>query len=305
MQTSQERGAKDRQHDANDERRAGEVFCCPDCGTSCDWKPEFVGKTAMCRSGHVMKVPDLHGAEEESMLPTPHVPAPPRGKHNLLDEGPVPEAEFNDDEIDEKTARELAGLAEYGETDPNKPDVFRDLHAPLGLIGVGLMITAGEVAWMTREGALVGAATIYVVVSTFIQLVVMFAGILGAAKVGGISFGPLGTAVLKLLAVYLAPSALGMLITQALGGDMAVAMIGYGVAAVLYWSLIAYLFRLDGQQTVTCVMAIGVARWVAKAFVVGLFLTGLALGSGGDDVAIGEDFSAGQDSAALVELDDE
>lgn len=303
MQTSQELEPTQPQQSGNDAR--GEVFNCPACGTSCDWKPEFVGKTAMCRCGHVMKVPDLRAAEEESMLPTPHVPAPPRGKHNLREEGPVPEAEFNEDEIDEKTARELAGLAEYGEEDPTKPDVFRDLHAPLGLIAVGLMITAGEVAWMAREGASVGAATVYVAVSTFIQLVVMFAGILGAAKVGGIGFGPLGTAVLKLLAVYLAPSALGMLITEALGGDMAVAMIGYGVAAVLYWSLIAYLFRLDGQQTVTCVMAIGVARWVAKAFVIGMFLTGLALGSGGDGVASGDEFSTDHDASALVELDEE
>ena len=302
MQNSQELEPTQPQQSGNDAR--GEVFNCPACGMSCDWKPEFVGKTAMCRCGHVMKIPDLHAAEEESMLPTPHVPAPPRGKHNLRDEGPVPEAEFNDDEVDEKTARGFAGLAGYGEENPNKPDVFRDLHAPLGLIGVGLMITAGEMAWMAREGASVGAATVYVAVSTFIQLVVMFAGILGAAKVGGISFGPLGTAVLKLLAVYLAPSALGMLITQALGGDMAVAIIGYGVAAVLYWSLIAYLFRLDGQQTVTCVMAIGIARWVAKAFVIGLFLTALALGSGGDVADSGASVEEDDTTSALVESDE-
>ena len=73
-----------------------------------------------------------------------------------------------------------------------------------------------------------------------------------------------------LTGIFIGPIVLGELVTQALGGDMAVAVIGNACAIVACWFLIYYLFSLDGQQTMICVIAIGVVRIAVVTFIIGM-----------------------------------
>jgi hypothetical protein len=131
----------------------------------------------------------------------------------------------------------------------------------------------------------------------------MLMAALVAAKFAGINFGPVGPAILKLAGLCLAPSALGDLVTTLLGGDMAVAVIGWVVAAVIHYALISYLFRLDGGQTVVVVFAIGIVRVVVGFMLGAALLVGMGsmIEDAGERVRDG-----GQDSSVTsYDADDE
>jgi hypothetical protein len=111
----------------------------------------------------------------------------------------------------------------------------------------------------------------------------MLGGVLLASKFAGIHFGDLKPAILKLTAVYIGPSAVGQLLAAALGGDMAVGILGNAVSIVCYWALISYMFRLDGQQTMICVFTIGAVRLVTSMCLLTTLMAALAnvMGAGG------------------------
>jgi hypothetical protein len=84
----------------------------------------------------------------------------------------------------------------------------------------------------------------------------MLIGVLIAAKVRGIKLGPLGTAVLKLAAISVAPSAVALLITPI---AMIIPFGGFGVLLIqfcLYFALLGLMFDLDQSDTWYCVMII-------------------------------------------------
>ena len=96
-----------------------------------------------------------------------------------------------------------------------------------------------------------------------------------AAKFTGIYFGKVPTAILKIAAVYIAPTTLGGGVALVLGGDMPYVILGGGISAVLYWCLLSYLFRLDGSQTMACVVCISVLSMITKLFLAGSMLAAL------------------------------
>ena len=57
------------------------------------------------------------------------------------------------------------------------------------------------------------------------------------------------------------------------------AVVGY----VSIWALLAYLFRLDGSQTMACVMCIGILSMITKLFLVGAMLSALGASMGSSD----------------------
>jgi hypothetical protein len=168
---------------------------------------------------------------------------------------------------------ELAATGAYGEDDPCQPDPKRDTYVPLTLLAIGFVLTVVNFAWSmdSLSGAAVAGGVIGAVFKLVFELVLMLVGALLAAKFAGINFGAVGPAILKLAGLCLAPSALGGLVTTLLGGDPAVAYIGWAVQAVMYYVLISYLFRLDGGETVVVVFAITIMK-VVLFFVLGAVL---------------------------------
>jgi hypothetical protein len=215
----------------------------------------------------------------------------------------MPTPNPNEDQLDAETEAALAETGKYGEdADARaKPDPRRDLHVPVALLAAGLVLTFIDLNFGGALGAVVAtlATGIKLVVSTILFLI----GGLLAARFGGVYLGELGPAMLKLGAVGVFPAALADLVTKLLGGDMAVAMIGNGVGVVTCWSLVAYLFRLDGPGTMSVVIGVAVVKvvlWLLLAAIFGLLIT---TASGAYEMASEADAADGS-SVTAVEHDE-
>jgi hypothetical protein len=184
--------------------------------------------------------------------------------------------EVPDEELDSKTEAELKELAQYGENDEHKPNDYLDFKLPLILLGVGLLLMFGEALYSAgRHGGSLIGAVIGVILVLVLNVVLITVGLLIAARFFGMNFGAVGTAILKIAAIYAAPSTLGGLVTTTLGGSMAVSILGGAVSVVLYWALLSYLFRLDGSQTMICAVCIGLVRMLTTMLLVGAMLGAL------------------------------
>lgn len=280
------------------------MFRCSKCKHEYDWSKEMVGKTARCSCGQVLRVPVQPHTPQGSAAParfavgTPQNPSfvpssmavPSMGTlaSALAQPEPIPAASAagitrtihsgdNDEPLDPSIERELSagGLIQKEGAELAYND-FRDRQFPLWLLGGGCALIIGQIVLASHLNpalSLIGA-TIGVTVAVVINVALMFAGVLVAAKFAGISFGPLGQALLKLSAIYVGPTAIGELVTHFLGGDIAVQCLGWGVSMFLYYCLIHYLFCLDGAQTVICVTAILVVRLIAVTLL-SMFLVAL------------------------------
>src|SRR5712672_510252 len=157
-------------------------FACHKCGKSYDWTPEIVGKTAKCACGAVLKIPSTPpGAEAKVELfkePNPVSlvpesaeareviaagPGEPKTAHEAIISLYQPVAgqnrarapmELADEELDPKVQAELNDLAQYGdkEEEQKKPNAYLDLHLPLILLGIGLMLMFGQASFMAHRG---------------------------------------------------------------------------------------------------------------------------------------------------------
>jgi hypothetical protein len=256
-------------------------FCCPRCNNFYDWRPEIVGRMAKCSCGHVLKVPKTPGrrsaapgaAQASAGRGATPPPLPRRVEAafagSLMDAMPASTAPTAgrpmmsaraDDTLDEATERELRETGGYGEDESglNEWDETRDKNVPLALLVAGMLPMLGYAIFKTAHLGLPGimGAMIGTAVGLFINTVIMLIAVLVAAKVAGINFGPGGPVIIKLCAAYTGPMALGSVVTMALGGDMAVFILGNAVSVVFYWALLSYLFKLDGQQTMIVVVTV-------------------------------------------------
>ncbi|CAN5440464.1 hypothetical protein BH09PLA1_BH09PLA1_35990 [soil metagenome] len=146
----------------------------------------------------------------------------------------------------------------------------KDLYFPAALILVGTIIEFIRAILIARSPSTgLAYASVYVGVSLIVNTTIMLIGVLLAAKFIGISFGPVGTAILKLCAIAIGPGALVSLISILFPGTSGQA-IGMLLSAVLYYTLIAALFELDIQETIWCVIIIGVTRFVVSLMLVAL-----------------------------------
>lgn len=263
------------------------AFDCPKCGRSHVWLPDDAGRLAKCACGRTVQVPDMpkgtteeeqfawmkiaanRAAADDSTADKPGQTTPPG---STLVPGRLSDGSA-DRQLDAHTEAELAALDKYGPSDPVKPDPFRDIKLPAILIGIGLLLMSLRIGYLAthRDASSLLGLTVGVVVELLVNVVLMLLGVLGAARFARISFGQLGPAILKLCAIYVAPTMLGMLVSVMLGGDIAVAALAWGFSLILYYALTSYLFGLDGSQTITCVTAIGVTRFAARV-VVGMLL---------------------------------
>jgi hypothetical protein len=208
----------------------------------------------------------------------------------------------NADKLDAQIEAELAATGAYAEAEGEiKPDSFRDKHFPLGLLAVGGLLVVAQVVLVASQSKAAAAGLIIgTLISLVINVALMLGGVLLAARFAGIYFGELKTAILKLSAIYIAPTFLGQLVTQALGGNIAVACIGWGVSVICYWALTSYLFQLDGSQTMTCVAAIAIVRFLAS-FIVGALMVLAVVSAVNSEI---EDLTPEQGEAEVAEVDD-
>ena len=213
----------------------------------------------------------------------------------------MPMADPNADKLDAETEAALAETGKFGE-DPDahkKPDPRRDLHVPVGLLAAGLVLTFIDLNFGGAFGAVVAtmATGIKLVVSTALVL----AGGLLAARFGGVYLGELGPALLKLAAVGVFPAALADLVTKLLGGDMAVAILGNAVGVVTCWSLVSYLFRLDGPATMSVVIGVAIVKIVGGLFIAAILGLLITTASGAYETAYEAD---GADESAVTSVEE-
>src|SRR5438132_568051 len=291
-------------------------FACHQCGKPYDCTPQIVGKTAKCSCGAVLKIPSAtpgtEQANQEAVYKDPNPgalvagspevrevipagPGEPKTAHEAIISLYAPVSgqnrarapmELADEELDPKVQAELNELAQYGDKleEQKKPNPYLDLHLPLILLGIGLMLMFGEASFHfhRHHGSLFGSL-FGVGASLVLNIILMIIAMVAAAKFSGIYFGKIPTAILKIAAVYIAPTTLGGLLTEVLGGELPVQILGYVVNFILIWALLAYLFRLDGSQTMACVMCIGILSMITKLFLVGAMLSALGASMGSSD----------------------
>jgi hypothetical protein len=242
-------------------------FTCEGCGKQYRWKPELAGRRVRCaKCAAIMTAPDFPPVDEEEDDLYELVPESRPARS-------VAEYEFQHDELPAQATviakpqavayRAIAPqLARKAELDNYIGDLKKDLYLPAALLLVGAGIEFTRALLMARAGTnTLAYASIYVGLSLAINTTVMLIGVLIAAKSLGISFGPIGTAILKLCAISIAPAALSSLLTLLFPGFSA-ALIGWALSLALYFALISYLFELDGQETWYCVLIIGLTRFI-------------------------------------------
>ena len=138
-----------------------------------------------------------------------------------------------------------------------EPETIKNLYMPLWLLAGGVIVEV--VAALLRQGSL-NRALIYVAVEIVFGTIVMLAGILLAAKLRAIDLGQFWTAVFKLSAISVAPSALGDLASPVLRFIPFGGLFGWIGEFILYFALLGALFDLDESDTWYCVFVIFLVR---------------------------------------------
>ena len=293
-----------------------QTFACSKCRAKYPWSAEVIGKVAKCACGSVLKVPaapEDTAAESGAAAPAsakPAVAAVAAPRTSMMgDQTTAVDRLFSAPDADalpEDVEAELAGLEQFAEKQSSVAvyDDVRDRKVPVGLLAVGgmLMLAQVLVQVIRYDESLVGSI-IGSVLGVAINVVLMLVGVVLASKLGGINFGELKPALLKLTGIFIGPIVLGELVTQALGDNAAVAILGNACAILACWFLIYYLFALDGQQTMLCVIAIGVVRIAVVVFIIGTIP--FTMGSGGGDMAFEEPEFPGEEQLdqAMLELE--
>lgn len=139
-----------------------------------------------------------------------------------------------------------------------------EVKAPLAILGTCLLLLV--VAGFVGAGAAGAGATIVGlgVVLAF-NIVLGIVGLYVAAALLQIEFGHVGTAVIKLAAVFSASVAVGAFLPDPI--------LGWLVALVIYLGLLAWLFALEPFELVVCVVILAVVRFVG-GMILGMILSG-------------------------------
>jgi hypothetical protein len=259
-------------------------FSCTGCGRQYSWKPELAGRTAKCKCGVVRRVPEAAPRAEVSADDD-------AGLYELAAGAEVarPAAEAASAPVVRPPAAAVAaagrGLAyenpkvraKESLPEDKLTDPVRDLYVPVGMLVVGFLAVLG---WGFREVS-AGAEGIVVVgmavgVTTLVKTVVVTGLALMFAPAMGISFGTLGSGVLKFAAILiLADAALLWLdvVMQASGALPSSGHMGRGgrrgvwyvnvmtmvvIISVSSW----YLFNMDSEETGTFAVPLAIVSWI-------------------------------------------
>jgi hypothetical protein len=135
------------------------------------------------------------------------------------------------------------------------PETLMARTAPIALIAFGVVVRFGDVALSTSMGAWregFAREGLALVTGTPLALLAVFI----AARSRGFKLGPLPEAILKLMAVTIAPSAAMLLLQYPLSYVPFGFVLAIVAWFVLYFALIGVFFDLDQSDTWLCVWLI-------------------------------------------------
>jgi hypothetical protein len=284
---------------------SADKFYCGGCQHGMTWKQEFAGRRIKCKKcGHSMAIPgqparpepepqddelyalsDLASdaqAAAANLPPTiveaiaaapvpPKIKSPRSGIPLAYQQGP--------------TLGDARRAAANSHIDPN-----RDLYVPVGLILVGTLLYIGFYAIHYNLGGIAIISTsIGLTIMTVFETAVLFGFALAIAGPLGVSFGGIGTAILKLAAIAVFCDGLttwadGLFAKyaghMAGGGMTSFGVIGFPIAMAVYWTLLTYLFSMDPGDSWLVVIIITVFSRILRIVLL-LLLLKLILSFGG------------------------
>jgi hypothetical protein len=292
------------------------MFGCASCNRSYAWKPEIAGKRAKCKCGNVMTVPD-------------QAPAPPAPPEPQADDGMYDFAEPAPTKSPPKTAPKAAspslpsfartnaaraaavpGAAapaaakpaplnyQRGPTDREKflasdevlVDRRRDYHAPIALLVTGVLL---YMSYYTIHYSLGPAGILTTGIGLIIVTVLETAALVGFAFVVagplGVSFGSVGTAILKLAATVVLCDGIITVFDAAMlkilgvnfgGGFFGFGAFGLPIVVLTYLCCFIYLFSMDPGDARTVVMVLSVFYRVLRLVLFLLLLNAILSFSG-------------------------
>jgi hypothetical protein len=269
---------------------ATDKFTCDGCQREMTWKKEFAGRRIKCKNcGQPMVIPDRPNqpepepvgdddlyalsdmvadakqavadlpptvVEAAAMAIPAAVPAggPPVGKPKASKSG-IPLAYQR-----QMTAGEKERIASAGHVDKN-----REVYAPLILILVGSAFYIGYYAIHYHLGIFGIVSTgIGLAIMTAFETAILFGFALALAGPLGVSFGGIGTALLKFASISCLCDGVTTWINALIFGPgfMSNGIVGYGavsfsIALGIYWVLLTYLFAMDPGDSwmVVCIIA--------------------------------------------------
>jgi hypothetical protein len=230
---------------------AGGKFRCEGCGKTFPWKAHLAGRKVRCPCGQVMECPQSPPEIDEAA-------ANPQSQDDVYDFVPyvskAKKAEANDGTgsanpppapvLEYRSAPTEASKSDPANFDPDK---FKRLTAPLWILTGAIIVEAGITAWRFRTNP--GKAEIQLFVGVGVGTLLIMIGVFIVAYFRQIEIGSFGTALLRLAAIAVAPSAVSDILSP-LGFFIPLfALILLGVRFVLY-------FALDQDDTWSCVILI-------------------------------------------------
>ncbi len=283
-----------------------EKFYCGGCQHGMTWKQEFAGRRIKCkRCGHAMVVPAQPGRpesepepQEDDLYALSDLASDARAAAASLPPTIV-EAVAAAPVAAKKPSRSGIPLAYQQGPTPGDArraaanshiDPPRDLYVPIGLLLVGTVLYIGFYAIHYNLGGIAIISTsIGLTIMTVLETAVLFGFALAIASPLGVSFGGIGTALLKLAAIAVFCDGLttwadGLFAKyaghMASGGLMSFGVIGFPVALAVYWTLLTYLFSMDPGDARLVVIVLAVFSRILRIVLL-LLLLKLILSFGG------------------------
>lgn len=134
-----------------------------------------------------------------------------------------------------------------------------EVKVPAGLLVAGIVLFTVYVYWQSDAMTTAMAHVALGIVLT-VQVALGLVACLITAKFLSVSFGNLGTAILKLAAIFLFPSTVALFIPSP--------PLAWLISMGLYLSLLALLFELEGWEIIVCAAMIWLVSVAAKFAVV-------------------------------------
>lgn len=290
-------------------------FACASCGREFRWKASIAGKSAKCGCGSAVKVPAVEPGKEspaaepdgendifgqlQAVVAAAPVTLPPPVPGQDLDVAPAPAPRKKSGPARAAPAGKPANTRSnnprfhqrggigptQAEIEESRNQAFwgrpKDKVVPLITIGVSSAIIFGMAAFQYHSGLLLAVVMVYSLVSVAGLVIAAFV----AAAVGGISFGIMGIAMMRLAAISFACTALDALMVFG-GLWWLVFLRGTLTYAIFTFGLMGF-FELDYGETRVVAFVSVVLKWVLRLglmAVIGL-VAGSANHDGDDDEA--------------------
>lgn len=155
---------------------------------------------------------------------------------------------------------------------------FKNIILPLMLVGIALVLTGFNsflLSGMADRASL--SIPIWAVVRLIIQLPIMLVGIIVVAKLFGTSFGPIGTALLKLTAIVMFAGALDDMVSLIMA--MTVGGIGFLIEISLsfgvFFVVCTWILETEPIETMVLWFLTKIVPWILLILIGMLFLNAL------------------------------